>query len=385
LSGATGELLRRAEALADGPLAERAADCDARAAFPVENYRDLHRAGLLALTIPRAERGAGADWPTYLDVLRVLSRGCGSTGNSLNMHATVLRFVGALASPALRREVFAAVVEEGALVASLTSEPQMSLRGGFQLATVLRRKGDRLIVRGTKHFCSIATAARWYHVMARDEEAEGVAAICTVLVPREAPGVEVHDDWDTLGMRATASNSVSFHDVEVDARREVGTGGALLRSGLVEAFTPGYAAIYTGIAEAIERCAIEYASTRRFEPEPRPIAHRAEVQRALGRIATRVAGARALLAAAAERADREPPAACAQIFQQAKLAATTAAREVAGLALDVCGGRGLSRRFPLERYLRDAQAGNLMQPSAEVSLLQIGRRALGLDPWGRDS
>jgi hypothetical protein len=239
-------------------------------------------------------------------------------------------------------------------------------------------------VQGTKHFCSIATAARWYHVMVRDEDAEGIAAIRTVLVPREAPGVEVHDDWDTLGMRATASNSVSFHEVEVDPRYLVGEGGALLRSGLAELFTPGYAAIYTGIAEAAEACAIEYARTRRFEPDPLPIAHRPDVQRMLGDIATRVASARGLVREAAERAEREPPAACAQLFQQAKLVATTAAREVAGIAFDVCGGRALSRRFPLERILRDAQAGNLMQPSAEVSLRMIGRRALGLDPWGRD-
>ncbi len=381
---AADELLGAAEALAAGPFAARAAEHDARASFPLENYLDLHRAGLLALTVPRAEGGAGADWRTYLDVLRVISRGCGSTGNSFNMHATVLRFVAALASPRLRREVCGAVVEEGALVASLTSEPQMSLRGGFQLSTSFRRKGERLILRGTKHFCSIATAARWYHVMARDEEAEGIGALCTLLVPRESPGVEIHDDWDVLGMRATASNSVSFHDVEVDARYQVGEGGALLRSGLVEHFVPGYAAIYCGIAEAAEAFAIDYARSRRFEPDPRPIAHRADVQRALGEIATRVAGARALIETAALRADREPPAACAQLFLQAKLVATTAAREVAGLALDVCGGRGLSRRYPLERYLRDAQAGNLMQPSAETSLLMIGRRALGLDPWGRD-
>jgi hypothetical protein len=384
LSPGARELVGAAEALAAGPLAERAGEHDARASFPLENFRDLHAAGLLALTIPRADGGAGADWRTYLDVLRALSRACGSTGNSLNMHATVLRFVGALASPGLRREVFGAVVEQGALVASLTSEPQMSLRGGFQLSTTFRRKGDRLILRGTKHFCSIATAARWYHVMARDQDAEGARAICTLLVPREAAGVEIHDDWDPLGMRATASNSVSFHEVEVEARCQVGEGGALLRSGLVELFTPGYAAIYCGIAQAALAFALDYARTRRFEPDPRPIAHRADVQRTLGEIATRVAGARALLAAAGERADREAPSACAELFLQAKLVATTAAREVAGLALDLCGGRGLSRRYPLERYLRDAQAGNLMQPSAEASLLMIGRCALGLDPWGRE-
>ena len=94
-----------------------------------------------------------------------------------------------------------------------------------------------------------------------------------------------------------------------------------------------------------------------------------------------IAAAEALVEKAAVAGDTIAPLEASQAFQVAKYQACNTAREVATLALEVCGGRALSKRYPLERYIRDAQAGHLMQPTADVCRTRIGRRVLGIDPY----
>ncbi len=375
------ELLASARALADGPFLERAAEHDREGVHPAANFRDLHDCGLLALTVPREYGGAGASWETYLACLRELARGCGSTANAFNMHAVILRFLGALGSEDLKAKIFRAVVDEGALVATLTNEPQMSLRTSFQIQTTVEERGDVLVVDGTKHFCSLSTAARWYHVFGYDAKREAPDCYRSVLVPADRSGITVHDDWDVMAMRATASNSITFDQVEVDPALETGAPGALPRSGMQEYFTPGYAAIYLGVADAAFRFTAEYAKKTVFAGRDDPISHRPAAQRAAAEMAVSVAAAEALVEKAAIAGDTLAPLDASQAFQIAKYQACNTAREVATLALEVCGGRALSKRYPLERYIRDAQAGHLMQPTADVCRTRIGRRVLGIDPY----
>ncbi|MEE2775469.1 MAG: acyl-CoA dehydrogenase family protein, partial [Acidobacteriota bacterium] len=337
--------------------------------------------GLLALPVPAGSGGADADWWTWFRVLREVARGCGSTGNALNMHTVVLRFVRALSTRELQEEIFDAVATEGALVATLTNEPQMSLRSQFDIATRVIESGDKLVVTGKKHFCSLATAARWYHVMASDPSRTDVERFRTLLVPSDLPGITVHDDWDVMAMRATASNSITFEEVEVPAHYETAPPGGLQRSRMQEYFTPGYAAIYLGVADAAYRFTADYVLNTRFTGDELPIAHRPAAQRAIAEMATGIEASEALLERAARAAEVKSAKECAQAFQMAKYVACSTAREVATLALDVCGARALQKRYPLERYIRDAQAGHLMQPTADICRSQIGRRALGLDPF----
>ena len=333
------------------------------------------------MPVPSEHGGADADWWTSLSVLREIARGCGSTANAFNMHTVVLRFLRMLSSPELQAEIFDAVVNEGALVATLTNEPQMSLRSKFDIATQVEEAGDRLVITGKKHFCSLSTAARWYHVMASDPTRTGVERLRTVLVPSDLPGITVHDDWNVMAMRATASNSITFDGVQVPGHYETAPPGGLQTVRLQQYFTPGYAAIYLGVADAAYRYTVDYVKTTRFTGDERPISHRPAAQRAVAEMATSIAASEALLERAAKTAERENAIDCAQAFQQAKYVSCNTAREVATLALEVCGARALSKRYPLERYIRDAQAGHLMQPTADVCRSQIGRRELGLDPY----
>src|SRR5262249_17189573 len=143
----------------------RAARYDAEAAFPLENYRDLHAAGLLGLTVPQAYGGAGADPLTYALCMIELAKGCSATALTFNMHSTVMAIVDTIASDEQKRRVFDEVVQGGKLVASLGSEPGSSFRERYIVQTRFEPVDGGYRVKGTKHFASIGENADTYAVI----------------------------------------------------------------------------------------------------------------------------------------------------------------------------------------------------------------------------
>src|ERR671936_610980 len=121
LSPAQREVVERVETLARERFAPRAAQYDAESTFPAENYRDLHAAGLLGLTIPRTYGGLGVDALTYALCLLEMARGCSATALTFNTHATALGFLVDLATEEQQRFYYSEVVDRGKLVASITS------------------------------------------------------------------------------------------------------------------------------------------------------------------------------------------------------------------------------------------------------------------------
>ena len=153
LTDAQRALVERAAALARERFAPRAATYDAESSFPYENYADLREAGLLALTVPKDHGGLGADPIAYVHTLREIAKGCSSTALTFNMHATVATFIAALGTETQQRRYFADIVGRGALIASITSEPEQSFRDKFVLQTVFRRvEGGGYHVAGLKQF-----------------------------------------------------------------------------------------------------------------------------------------------------------------------------------------------------------------------------------------
>ena len=117
-----------AETLGRERFAARARDVDQEARFPFENYEDLRDAGLLALMVPREHGGIGADSLTYAVILSRIAKGCASTGLTFNMHCAIVDFLLQLASPEQQERFFKSVVDDGAIFASITSEPGSSFR-----------------------------------------------------------------------------------------------------------------------------------------------------------------------------------------------------------------------------------------------------------------
>ena len=380
ISTAQKAILARVDQLTREQIAPRAAEYDAAGANPIDSWRVLGRDGFLASCIPTAYGGLGLDMPTYIGVIRTIARGCANTAMTVHMHSTVMRFIDTLGTEAQKRRYFAEVVEHGRLFGSWGSEPAVSLSRTFLMETVVRQDGEDYVVDGVKHFCTMALGASRYMVWCALEGGTDMGkALLQVLVPADAAGIATDGKWNTLGMRATFSPSVTFAGVRVAKDAALGDPGTALRVGVVESFALGYAAVYAGIAQGALAFAIDYAKQRIVKPENIPVAHDPTVQRHVGELAAQLDAALLVLADSAERWEAADVQERGVLGNKAKYLATEAGLAVTSKVIQVVGGRGAYKDFPAERAFRDLRTSTLMPPTVDRMLEGIGKNALGLE------
>jgi alkylation response protein AidB-like acyl-CoA dehydrogenase len=373
-------ILDRVDRLTREQIAPRAAEYDAAGANPVDSWRVLGRDGLLGSCIPPSYGGLGLDMPTYIGMIRTIARGCANTAMTVHMHSTVMRFIDALGTDAQKRRYFDEVVTHGKLFGSWGSEPAVSLSRTFLMETVVRQDGDAYVVDGVKHFCTMALGASHYMVWCALEGGTDMGkALLQVLVPADAPGIATDGKWNTLGMRATFSPSVTFIGVRVPQGAAIGDPGEALRVGVVESFALGYAAVYLGIAEGALAFAIDYAKKRVVKPENIAVAHDPTVQRHIGELSAHLDGALLVLADTAERWEAADVLGRGVLGNRAKYLATEVGLAVTSKVIQVVGGRGAYKDFPAERAFRDLRTSTLMPPTVDRMLEGIGKSALGIE------
>jgi alkylation response protein AidB-like acyl-CoA dehydrogenase len=372
--------VERAERLTRERIAPRAGEYDTAAANPIESWRDLWREGFLAGAIPESHGGLGLDMTTYIAVIRAIARGCASTAMTVHMHSTVMRFIDAVGSPAQKRRYFDEVVRHGKLFGSWGSEPAVSLSRTLLMETVIRHDGAGYVIDGVKHFCTMALGASHYMIWcAVDGGTDMAKSLQLALVPADSAGITTDGKWDTLGMRATFSPSVTFAGVRVPDDGMLGDPGAAVQVGVIESFALGYAAVYLGIAESALAFALDYAKTRIVKPENIAVAADPTVQRHVGELAVQLDAAGLVLADSAARWDGADLAELGPLANRAKYLATEVGLHVTSKVIQVVGGRGAHKDFPAERAFRDLRTCTLMPPTVDRMLEAIGKSALGLD------
>ena len=373
------DVVGRAEALTREKIAPRAATYDREARNPVESWADLHREGYLACAVPAAHGGMGLDMATYIAVIRTIARGCASTAMTLHMHSTVMRFIDALGTDAQKRRYYPEVVERGKMFGSWGSEPAVSLSRTFTMETAIRPAEGGWVVDGVKHFCTMALGASYYMVWcALDGSGDMARSLIVALVPAESPGLATDGRWDTLGMRATFSPSVTLSNVRLPRDAALGAPGSATGVGVVESFALGYAAVYVGIAEAAFEFASDFVKKRVVKPENVPVAHDPAVQRQIGDLEARLDAGRLVLHDAALRWEAADPAGRGHLANRAKYLGTEIGLHVTSLALQITGGKGAYKDFPVERAFRDMRTASLMPPTMDRMIEGMGKVALGL-------
>ncbi len=380
LSAAQRAIVERAAGVTRDTIAPRAARYDREAVNPIESWRDVWEAGLLAMAVPERYGGLGLDMPTYAEVVRTIAKGCASTAMTIHMHSTVMRFIDALATEAQKRRYYAEVTERGRLFGSWGSEPALSFSRTLLMETTIRHHEGGWVIDGIKHFCTMTNGAGYYLVWcALDGMTDMAKALLVAFVPGDTPGIETDGTWDTLGMRATYSPSVTFTHCVVARDAVIGDVGDPLKVGVIEGFALGYAAIYLGIAQAALEFAVEYARQRVFKPDPLPIAHEPGVQRHVGELAVQLEAAGLVLAeAAAQWAEVDAPGR-AILAAKAKYITTEAGLHATSKAIQLVGGRGAYKAHPVERAFRDLRTCTLMVPSVDRMLETVGKNALGIE------
>lgn len=376
LTGEQRAVVERVEAVAAG-FAPRAARYDAESSFPHENYADLHRAGLLGLTVPRRFGGVGADPVAYAHALCAIARACPATALTFNMHCTVTSLLETLATEAQQRRFFAEVVEGGQAIASITSEPEQSFRDRFVLNTVFRPVPGGWQVAGVKHFCSLGDAAAHYFVTGIVEGATTARqGAISALIRRDARQMKIEGVWNATGMRGTVSHTIRY-DVVVPEADIIGRPGQILEADL-SGFALGYAAVYLGIGEAAFAYMVEDARTRAQKPSTTPLSHHPLVQRQVAETGTALRAGRLLLHEAARLKAAGDRAEAMLAVNQAKAFCTEAGLRATEQALRQAGGRGILKELPLERWHRDALAGPVMPPANDRCLETAGKLICGL-------
>lgn len=372
---ATGHA-RRLETIAGlgDRIRARARDLDERAAFPAETFGELREAGLLALTAPVEIGGAGlwseGHYRPYYELLEALARIDSVTAQLLQVHSHALGIVCGLADATQRESLVAPIVARGGLLASVGSEA----RPTGKLADIARteleeRPGGGYTLTCQKYFASGSSAADelliWTAVPGSGPYTE---RSILVLVPADASEVELIDQWDVMGMRATVSHSVRITGYDVPAERLIGEPGAWTRHD-PRTFTLAFAANHIGAAGA----AMDFTETWVRE---RPGLAASEITRAtLGRMSSDLFAARSALWASADLWDAGDHDAAELASIRTLHLGKRLALELTQTAFDVCGARAVFRDQELERLYRDVRTFSLHYRD-EQYLVQVGQAML---------
>ncbi|HUN43532.1 MAG TPA: acyl-CoA dehydrogenase family protein [Acetobacteraceae bacterium] len=377
-------LQQRCLALA-ADFATRAPQHDRDASHPVENYDRLRAEGFLDLTVPREWGGAGASFLDHTIAYEALGQGCPSTALAFNMHASVVMPV--LLSPdvpaSAKQRVADLVVQQRQLIGGNFSEPgTTSLIGERPLSARARKQEGGYSVSGRKMFASMLQAADQVMVMAYPDEATNPHAAVLLLVPRDAAGRRVEANWDTLGMRATRSDSMILEDCRLPES------ALLLHSDDVRAFRQdylnwfwaSYTAVYLGVAVAAYNALRETVQARQPTGYAQPLAYHPDVRRHVAELSADLDAARLITYRSAWLSDTQGPTTetTAALYRAKYVVGETTAR-VTRTALTLGGAHGIFKGSRLEQLFRDGALAPIQSPPADFCLWQMGLYELGID------
>jgi acyl-CoA dehydrogenase len=311
----------------------------------------------------------------YLDgcvIEEEIAWGCSGIGTSLTCNGLATAPVALAASEELKKEYLGRLAEAPLLASFCLTEPDAgSDVSGMKTNAV--RKGDKWVINGSKCFITNGSYANWYTVYAKTDKEAGHRGISCFVVPRDA-GVVVDKKEDKMGQRASNTATVSFNDVEIPLNHLVGeeNKGFKIAMMTLDRTRPGVAAMATGVARAAMEFAIDYSKERvQFGV---PIAMHQAIQFIIADMATKVHMSRlatwnsAVLLDQGRRNTLES--------SHAKRFAADSAMEITTDAVQVYGGYGFIKDYPVEKLMRDAKILQLYEGTAQIQRLVIARETL---------
>jgi alkylation response protein AidB-like acyl-CoA dehydrogenase len=372
-----------AAGLADD-FAKRAAQHDEEGSFPFENYARLRETGYTRLIIPESLGGLGATMLERIKAQERLAQGCGATALAINMHFNVLGLLIDLhrkfKDPYVERKL-RQIASEALICGGSGSEPDNAIIA-IRPRTVAAKAEGGWIINGRKIFGTQSIALDYFFCEATWEDApQGPTILTLFIAPRDTPGLAFKDDWNVMGMRATASRSSELKDAFVPAsavvlQRPVSTSGRVTKIFAKAPFTIG--APYIGIALAARNFVVDFMRDRRRFPYKQPMSHLPSVYNKVGEMDLLIEGARAAMWKAAAEMDTDHPRSWSRKAVAARMIAIENSVRVVDLALRAVGGSSYFKRFPLERLFRDVRAGLYHPFDSDETLEFLGKSAFDL-------
>lgn len=386
-------------------FAERAPRHDREGSFPFENFEDMRRSGVMAAMVPQPFGGMGVE--SIFDMIVGVARlggGDASTAIAANMHIATgliirMEWEGARAAGNQKAAEAAELLLRQLGAGEITFCLLGSEAGTDQLhpqVTATRTEGGYLI-NGRKIFGTLSPGANRFYAFAAVEKPTGGMEIAGSILPRGIEGMEIQDNWDAMGMRASGSNDVIFKNCFVPeeqfgrVRFSYGEWSApWFHTIILENL--GLASVFFGIAEAARGHTIEQVRKRRKQPSGRTLAERPTIQHWIAEIEIDFMTAQAVLERCARRVDEfyrthpidsDTPAEVLhqmnKLFQVTKNVVTSRAVAIVDKAMTATGGSGYLNSSPLSRWYRDVRAGPIMQTySPNEQYEYIAKATLGL-------
>lgn len=351
---------------------------DANSEFSEATWRRMLELGFGGLMVPEKYGGGGLDHIAYVLALEAIcwkgkSIWCGFIVLQHGTGGVILDF----GTEEQRRKWLVPIASGKYIAAFGLTEPNMG-SDAASLETTADRQGDYYVLNGTKRFISNATVADVYLVMARtNRKNKGAGGISSFIVPKGLPGFTFGRLENKMGTRFSHTGDLEFSDCKVPFENRIGEEGAGFRNAMVanERARVGIAATAVGMAQAALDTAVDY--TKQRVAFGAPVASFEGLQFMMADMDTEIEAARQLTHYAARLRDAGLPA--AKAVSMAKRFATDTAMRVTTDAVQLLGGYGYTKDYPVERLMREAKLNQIVEGTSQIQRLVIARQLLGRD------
>jgi len=368
---------RMVREFAEREVRPAAAECDERSQFPWDLVRKMGPLGLLGMVVPEAYGGAGMDTVSYALAMEEIARHDGALALTVASHNSLCQGHLLIAGSEEQKRKYLPPLARGEVMGAwgLTEPGSGSDAAAMQTTAAIR--GDHWVLNGSKSFITQGSVAQTYVVLAVTDASRSAHGISAFIVERGTPGFRPGRPEHKLGLRASDTAQLFFEDARVPRENLLGElhHGFLDTLKVLDGGRISIAAMAVGLARGALEESLRYAGERR--QFGRPIAQFQAIQWKLADMATEVDAARLLTLQAAALKDRGRPSTRASAM--AKLFAAEVGMRACAQAVQIHGGYGYLRDFPVERYFRDVKLCEIGEGTSEVQRLVIARQLLGRD------
>ena len=346
---------------------------DKDSTWPQEVVQKAWEVGLMNSHIPEEYGGPGLDYLSGCLIEEELGWGCSGIGTSLMCNGLATAPISLGGSEEIKKKYLGMLTEEAKLASFCLTEPDAgSDVSGMKTNAV--KNGDKYVINGSKCFITNGSHASYYTVYAKTDREAGHRGISAFVVDRDLDGVTVDKKEDKLGQRASNTATISFNDVEIPAENLLGeeNKGFKLAMMTLDRTRPGVSAMAVGIARAAFEFASDYSKERvQFGV---PIAMHQAIQFMIADMATKIEASRLMVWKSGVLLDQGQSNTLAS--SHAKRFAADSAMEVAVDAVQVYGGYGFIKEYPVEKLMRDAKIMQLYEGTSQIQRLVIAREVL---------
>lgn len=367
------EIKHFAKEISKNEIAPYAQKYDEEEKFPIELIEKLREVGFVNLAIPEEYGGPGIDKISHALIIEEIANGCASVATSIEANSLASYPILIAGSETLKKKYLQKLTKEGKFAAFALTEPGAG-SDVQSIKSTAKKYGSEYILNGEKCFITNASVADFYVVLAKTFDESGDKKYTAFIVDRDSEGVTIGNKEKKLGLRASDTASVIFNDVQVTAENRIGKEGDGLKifmKGLMHA-RPMVGAQAVGIAQAAFEAALQYSKER--AQFGKPISNHQAIQFMLADMAMNIEAARLLVHKSASLLQAGKPSIKHSSF--AKCFAADTAMKVVTDAVQIFGGYGFIREYPVEKYFRDAKIMQIYEGTNQIQRIVISREVL---------